>query len=57
MRLFDAQVEGIWLAVEQRNQFGSYLAQHNGDLQALIDFLADETARLRAKSPDVAVNG
>ncbi len=47
-KLFDAQVEGIWLAVEQRSQFGNFLGQHGGDIQKLIDFLADETARLRA---------
>lgn len=47
-QLFDAQVEGIWLAVEQRNQFGNFLGQHGGDIQKLIDFLADETARLRS---------
>jgi len=47
-QLFDAQIEGIWLGVEQRNQFGSFLAQNNGDVQALIDFLAEETARLRS---------
>jgi len=47
-QLFDAQVEGIWLAVEQRSQFGNFLGQHGGDIQKLIDFLADETARLRS---------
>jgi phospholipid transport system substrate-binding protein len=57
LRLFDAQVEGIWLAVEQRSQFGSFLAQHNGDLQALIDHLSSETARMHSTSPAVAVNG
>ncbi|MGD1934338.1 MAG: phospholipid-binding protein MlaC [Candidatus Phaeomarinobacter sp.] len=47
-QLFDVQVEGIWLAVEQRSQFGNFLGQHNGDIQKLVDFLADETARLRS---------
>lgn len=48
LQLFDVRVEGIWLAVEQRNQFGSYLAQHDGKIQTLIDYLNNETAKLRA---------
>lgn len=54
LRLFDVQVAGIWLAVEQRNQFSSYLAQHGGSLRALIDHLNAETAALRDGSSDVA---
>ncbi len=47
-QLFDVRIAGIWLAVEQRSQFGSYIAQNGGDVQALIDFLNEETARLRS---------
>lgn len=50
LQLFDVRVEGIWLAVEQRNQFASYLGRHGGDVGALIAYLQDETAALRARS-------
>ncbi len=54
-QLFDAQVEGIWLAVEQRAQFGNFLVQHDGDIQKLINFLADETARLRSDEAEATL--
>lgn len=54
LQLFDVRVSGIWLAVEQRNQFGAWLAQHNGDVQQLIDFLVSETARMRSGGATVA---
>ena len=50
-RLFDVQVAGIWLAVEQRNQYASFLAQNGGRITALIDYLDAQTAALR---PDEA---
>lgn len=35
----DLGLGGIWLAVEERDQFGSFLAQHHGDVQALAAHL------------------
>jgi phospholipid transport system substrate-binding protein len=35
----DLGIAGIWLAVEERDQFGSFLAQHHGDVQALAAHL------------------
>lgn len=54
LRLFDVQVEGIWLAVEQRNQFTSFLAQNGGSIDALIGHLEKETETFRANAPDAA---
>ncbi|MGH6871931.1 MAG: MlaC/ttg2D family ABC transporter substrate-binding protein [Rhizomicrobium sp.] len=43
--LMDASVEGIWLAIEERDQFVSFLGNHNGDIHALIEHLNTLTAR------------
>lgn len=48
LQLFDVSVGGIWLAVEQRNQFSSFLGQNNGSIQALIDHLNEQAAKLRS---------
>jgi len=54
LRLFDLRVEGIWLAVEQRNQFSAYLGRNNGDIQRLIDYLDTETNRLNKGGTEIA---
>ena len=35
----DLGIAGIWLAVEERDQFGSFLAQNHGDVRALAEHL------------------
>ena len=46
-KIVDVQVEGIWLSVEQRDQFASVLAQNNGDISSLTASLRDRASRLR----------
>ena len=47
-KIVDVQVAGIWLSVEQRDQFASVLSQTNGDIPSLTASLKDRTTRLRA---------
>ena len=46
-RFVDIQVAGIWLSVEQRDQFASVLSQNRGDIASLTASLKDRTSRLR----------
>ena len=50
LRIFDVQVEGIWLAVEQRNQFSAFLGQNNGSIPALTKHLEGLARSLRANA-------
>lgn len=47
-KIVDVQVAGIWLSIEQRDQFASVLAQTNGDIASLTASLRDRATRLRA---------
>ena len=44
-KVVDVQVEGIWMAIEQREQFTSVINNNNRQVSALIDFLKDEVKR------------
>lgn len=46
----DIQVEGIWLAIDQREQFTALLQRSNGNIQALIDHLKKRTDQIRSGS-------
>ncbi len=46
-KIIDVQVAGIWLSIEQRDQFTSVLAQTNGDIASLTASLRDRATRLR----------
>ena len=37
----DVSVAGIWLAIEERDQFTSFLGQNNGDIKLLVRHLSD----------------
>ncbi|MBL6854358.1 MAG: ABC transporter substrate-binding protein [Alphaproteobacteria bacterium] len=39
--VIDFSVAGIWLAIEERDQFSSFLGQNNGDIKTLIKHLGD----------------
>lgn len=39
----DFSVAGIWLALEERDQFSSFLGQNNGNIKSLISHLNDVT--------------
>ncbi len=41
-KVVDVQVEGIWMAIEQREQFTSFINNNNRQVSALIDYLRDE---------------
>ncbi len=46
-KIIDVQVAGIWLSVEQRDQFASVLSQNRGDIAGLTASLKDRATRLR----------
>jgi len=39
--LVDVAYEGIWLSLEQRDQFVSFLGQNNGNVRSLVAHLSD----------------
>lgn len=39
--LVDVAVAGVWLSLEQRDQFTAFLGQNNGNISALITHLSD----------------
>jgi len=41
---------GVWLSLQQRDQFTAFLAQHNNDVKAL-------TADLQARAANIRSNG
>lgn len=45
-KFVDIQVEGIWLSIEQKDQFGAFLSQHGGKLPALTADLIARTQRI-----------
>ncbi|MBI3677591.1 MAG: ABC transporter substrate-binding protein [Proteobacteria bacterium] len=45
--VIDVSVVGVWLAIEERDQFTAFLAQHNNDVKALIAHLNTLTTELR----------
>ena len=48
--VIDAAIAGVWLALEERDQFTAYLEENNGNLAGLISHLNALTLRLRAGS-------
>ena len=49
--VIDAAIAGVWLALEERDQFTAYLEENNGNLNGLISHLNALTNRLRAGGP------
>jgi phospholipid transport system substrate-binding protein len=47
MVVIDVAVEGIWIAITERDQFSAFLGQHNGSVTALAAHLDQLTAQLR----------
>jgi phospholipid transport system substrate-binding protein len=45
-KITDIQVEGIWLSVELRDEFGALLAVNGGDVAALTRTLVERTSRM-----------
>jgi phospholipid transport system substrate-binding protein len=49
--VIDAAIAGVWLALEERDQFTAFLEENNGNLNALIAHLNSLTNRLRVGGP------
>jgi len=49
--VIDAAIAGVWLALEERDQFTAFLEENNGNLGGLISHLNALTARLRGGGP------
>jgi phospholipid transport system substrate-binding protein len=47
--LMDASIEGIWLSIEERDQFAGFLGNNHGDVNALTQHLQALTADLRRR--------
>ena len=45
--VIDASVVGVWLAIEERDQFSAFLQQNNDNLPALVGHLKQLTEQLR----------
>ncbi len=46
-KVVDVQVSGVWISIEQRDQFASILSKNNGNVPALVTHLISQTARMR----------
>ena len=49
--LVDASIAGVWMGLAQRDDFGSFLAQHGESVSALTAHLNAMTAQLSAAKP------
>jgi|SRR5579871_954316 len=49
--VIDAAIAGVWLAIEERDQFTAFLEENNGNLNALTQHLNTLTNRLRVGGP------
>jgi len=47
MIVIDVSITGVWLAIEERDQFSAFLGQNNGSIPALVAHLNQLTAQLR----------
>ncbi len=47
MVVTDVSVRGVWLALQERDQFTGFLSQHNNDVKALADNLGRRAASIR----------
>jgi phospholipid transport system substrate-binding protein len=50
-RFVDIQVEGIWLSVDQREQFSAFLSKNNGSIPSLTSHLQAQAKQIMAGSP------
>jgi phospholipid transport system substrate-binding protein len=48
--IVDFSVAGIWLALEERDQFVAFLGQNNGNIPALIAHLDDLRTKIAASN-------
>jgi phospholipid transport system substrate-binding protein len=50
-RFVDIQVEGIWLSVDQREQFAAFLSKNSGSIPRLTAHLQTQAQQIMAGSP------
>ena len=50
--VIDVSIAGVWLAIEERDQFSAFLEQNNDSVPALVSHLNDLTRRLRGGGPN-----
>ena len=50
-KVLDVSVVGVWLAIEERDQFTAFLSQHNNSVPALTHHLKELTAKIEAGGP------
>ena len=50
-RFIDIQVEGIWLSVDQREQFAAFLSKNNGSIPLLTAHLQTQAQQIMAGGP------
>ena len=46
-KVVDVQAAGVWLSIEQRDSFATFLSRNNGDVKALTRHLIGQTAQIR----------
>lgn len=44
----DVAIAGVWLSIEERDQFSAFLGQHNGSIPALVSHLNQLTAQYKS---------
>ena len=49
--IVDVQVEGVWLVLTQRDEFSTYLQEHDGSILQLAGELKSRAGRLRGVGP------
>ncbi|HEX4080261.1 MAG TPA: ABC transporter substrate-binding protein [Rhizomicrobium sp.] len=55
--VIDVAIAGVWLALEERDQFTAFLEENNGNVGLLISHLNRLTQQLRGGGPNTPVRG
>jgi phospholipid transport system substrate-binding protein len=54
--VIDVSIAGVWLAIEERDQFSSFLEENNNNINALVAHLNALTQKLRGGGPGTPVH-
>jgi phospholipid transport system substrate-binding protein len=54
--VIDASIAGVWLAIEERDQFSAFLEQNNDSVPALVSHLNELTRHIRAVGPNAPLH-
>ena len=55
--VIDVSIAGVWLAIEERDQFSAFLEQNNNNVAALAAHLNELTQRIRSGGPNTPSRG